>query len=851
MQNLRTPKKYLITATLSLGTLPTAAAWAQSEAQPAVEVTLGQVAVSGKRASLTSAQKIKRDKLEIVDAVVAEEINKLPDINVTDALSRVTGIQVDRDRGEGLYVAIRGLTQVQTTLNGREVFTAGIFGGTTAGLGRVLNFADIPAEMLAGIDVYKTSSANLLEGGVAGSVDLRTRRPFDFKERQITTSIRAIHGDLVGKTEPQISLLFSDRWQTPEAGEFGLLVNVVHQKRAWREDQTGIGNVASIVVNGRNVLAPVSYTRSILMGERERIGLSSMMQWRPNDRLDLYAELNHAQLKTRENGYQTFISKASGSSESNVSLSSDGSFAESLSWSSPTLQTAGRARDTVDRTTQAALGGNLKDDALTLKADLSHTWSYNDLAYTAINNNGSASSVTMNWSTAAPVVTNPNFTSPGPGATYSSRPFDDQLTTLQLDGEYRLAGDWLDAIASGMRYARHAATDAPGQINKTCPAASPPCGAWTAAGAWLTNSPYSDYPIGNPDAARSNRAEVAGALQAPSGNLPGTWTIAERTLSTHVMAKIKSRVLSLDGNLGVRIVHTLEEVEGYAGQASGNTFSAVNNQSRYTDTLPSVNLRYEWEDGLYLRAAASKTMTRPDFNQLSPSLTLNSVLAIGSAGNPFLKPVRADNLDFAIERYVSSTTSVHATAFFKKVDGFVLTSTKTETYGGVDYQVSRPYNAKSADIKGIELGYQQFYDFLPGWMRGLGLQANYTHVDSATLDTTLGTKVPLQNLSKHSYNLIGLYELGDLSARVAYNWRSHFLNSVINVTNIGGVPIYTKAYGWLDASLSFRLDKKTTLSIEGLNLLRTVRRSYFGTEDRPQTRWQNDRQIGVSLAFSY
>ncbi|MGB9130798.1 MAG: TonB-dependent receptor plug domain-containing protein [Thiobacillus sp.] len=106
---------------------------------------LGQVVVTGKRASLVTALDIKRDQLAIVDSVVAEDIDKLPDLSVTDALQRIIGVQIARDRGEGANVALRGLTLMETTLNGREVFTAGV--------GRNLDFADIPSEMVAGIDV--------------------------------------------------------------------------------------------------------------------------------------------------------------------------------------------------------------------------------------------------------------------------------------------------------------------------------------------------------------------------------------------------------------------------------------------------------------------------------------------------------------------------------------------------------------------------------------------------------------------------------------------------------------------------------------------------------------------------
>jgi outer membrane receptor protein involved in Fe transport len=130
---------------------------------------LEQVVVVGDRASLAAAAQRKRDAIGIVDSVVGDDIARLPDLNVTDALQRITGIQIQRDLGEGASPSIRGLTQMETLLNGREVFTAGT--------GRNLNFEDMPAEMISGIDVYKSSSAAQLEGGVGGTIDLRTHRP--------------------------------------------------------------------------------------------------------------------------------------------------------------------------------------------------------------------------------------------------------------------------------------------------------------------------------------------------------------------------------------------------------------------------------------------------------------------------------------------------------------------------------------------------------------------------------------------------------------------------------------------------------------------------------------------------
>jgi TonB-dependent receptor len=246
--------------------------------------------------------------------------------------------------------------------------------------------------------------------------------------------------------------------------------------------------------------------------------------------------------------------------------------------------------------------------------------------------------------------------------------------------------------------------------------------------------------------------------------------------------------------------------------------------------------------GLYLRGAASKTITRPDFNKMSPSLTLNSLLLIGRAGNPDLHPMRADNFDVALEKYFNKTTSIYLTGFKKNVDGFISDVAMPETYGGITYDVIRPYNTGASVIRGFEVGYQQFYDFLPGWLSGFGLQANYTHIKSDVEDSDL----PLAGLSKQSYNLIGVYEKGPISVRLAYNWRDKYLTSVSS-----GVPVYMDAYGWLDGSIRYSVTPKVSLILEGNNLLGTERRTYFERKTRPQTTWKNDTQVSATVAVSF
>lgn len=866
----------LVATAVSATMLQYSAAYAEETAESvprsadgATANQLPTVVITGTRASLRSAQEIKRDKMEIVDALVADDIAKLPDFNVTDALQRITGVQITRDRGEGAGVAIRGLTQMETTLNGREVFTAGT--------GRNLDFADIPSEMISGIHVYKTASPDHIEGGIGGLVDLRTRRPFDFSGREIVGSARLVRGELVDSSAPQFSILASNRWKTAANGEFGALVNFSRQNRAWREDQKGTGNptVRTDLVPGRTVVASNGTSETTSLGERERTAGSMVLQWRPSRNLELYAEGSYVEFRTIQDSHQINVEASPTFAAGSPTLFPGTNDLKSITWTNAPLSILSFARDTVDRTRQAAVGGRWTEKALTLKADVSHTSSYNNLFFSGPFLSATAANFSQDLSTRLPgsSVTGTDLLNPAnlqyTGIAYRTRPFEGSLSAAQFDAEYQLVDGIIETLLGGVRLAKRRATNAPGLIFADASVSGISA---AAKPEFVMPNPYTDFFPG--ENSPSIRNFIAGNLATardavglrnafgittpiPAAASPlNIWNIGEETQAAYFMARFKAADAGLDGNAGLRVVRTHESVSGGQSVPATGAVAPINVDSTYTDYLPSVNLRYQLRDGLYLRASASKTVTRPNFDQLSPSLTLvpnpiNPSLNQGGAGNPDLQPIRADNLDVAVEKYFNPTTSVYATAFLKKVDGFVTTVSSPEVYDGVTYQVSRPQNSAAADIRGLELGYQQFFDFLPGWMSGLGVQANYTYVDSETPDSALGGTIPLQNLSKHSANLIGMYEKGRVSARIAYNWRDKFLSGVTNLVGIGALPLYTRGYGWLDASVNYRVNDQLSLAVEGTNLLNTMRTSYYGLETRPQSAWVNDRQISITATIRF
>jgi len=207
--------RFLLATTSALGLMIIPNIAAAQEAPVAVPAQQngesGEIVVTAIRRSLETAAAIKQNSDQIIDSVVAEDIGKLPDVTAAESLARVTGIQVDRAQGEASGTRLRGLPDLTTTYNGREIFTAE---------GRAVALQDFPSASIARIDVYKSASANLIEPGIAGLIDVRSRMPFDFKTGRIAGSLTGVHWYQSQKLGLDANLLVSQRWNTG-LGEMG------------------------------------------------------------------------------------------------------------------------------------------------------------------------------------------------------------------------------------------------------------------------------------------------------------------------------------------------------------------------------------------------------------------------------------------------------------------------------------------------------------------------------------------------------------------------------------------------------------------------------------------------------
>jgi TonB-dependent receptor len=275
---------------LSIAVAQVALAWggvAHAQTAEATDPAATTVIVTGQRAAMQSATKLKQYADEVIDAVVAEEAGKLPDRSITEVLQRVAGVTIDRNnRGdpehfnvEGTGISVRGLTWGSSTLNGRESFSAGW-------PGRELSWGDVPPELMSAVVVHKNPPAELIEGGVSGQVDLRTALPFDYKDSKVALSVNGNYNALGSKKSPGMSGLASNRWKT-RTGEWGALIDLSANETNTRNDTLQMDAYyprTNDLVPGKTVWIPRSAEFRTNTGKNTRAGIYGALQWKSNDK---------------------------------------------------------------------------------------------------------------------------------------------------------------------------------------------------------------------------------------------------------------------------------------------------------------------------------------------------------------------------------------------------------------------------------------------------------------------------------------------------------------------------------------------------------------------------------------
>jgi len=834
---------------------------------------------------------------------------------------------------------------VRGELNGRDSFSAKA--------GRTLSFEDVPPELMAGVDVYKNPSADIIEGGVGGTVNLRTRLPFDSAKRILAYSLDSSWGDLSRNWQPSASVLYSDRWDT-KIGEVGFLVSLSDSKLSSRTDTISVDPyfARTDLVAGKTVYVPGGFGYRSLDFDRERKGVAAALQWRPNDQWEASLQFLRSSASQASTEHAVGFNPGSGNGPAagtDFTYDSTGHFLKGTLAQSPGGASLGSS--TID-TRYSDRSSVTSDYALNLKYNPNDKWAFTgDVQYvyaktktvdnTAFNAlNGDAAPASLDVTGSLPVITMNNDTA------YTSNPANYYLQAAmdhhdrneaaqwaeRFDGDYSFdEGGWLKSFRFGVRHTFRQATTR--ETNYRWDTVAPswglpdnavkPISTLDGYQAYYGLYEFDNYFRGKahlpatfvmPSAAFVNNygdtslvlsriAQANGggwrpfngdfADQGQAGGKGSTNHQKEETLAAYGLLRFGHDVSlwgdqrEIDGNFGLRVVKTESQSLGLqvftpnttspdipaADQAFSNGAKSSYKGGRdYVNVLPSFNVRLKITPEMFIRFAAAKAIVRPDFQQLQPNYTISATNGFitggacastipggaqancvyqytANAGNPDLKPIRSTQFDLSYEWYFNSTGSLTATAFYKDIYNYITNGSAdlSFTNNGVTrtVQVIQPYNAGHGKIKGFEVAYQQYFDFLPGVLRGLGTQANFTYVDSkgsrnaavnpydnTQIANSAAEELPLEGLSKKSYNVAALYDLGKVSARLAYNWRERYLLTT-TAANIN-IPAWYDDYGQLDGSVFYTVNEGLKIGFQAANLTNSRTKILVSYPGRPE-----------------
>lgn len=880
MNELMARQKYKHTAIAAAVMILAMGAALEARAQQAGaagEEAVQQVVVTGVRAALEQSLRQKRNADSVVEVVTAEDIGKMPDKNVADAIQRLPGVNTQSSAGgEGGFgendrVSLRGTSPSlqQTLFNGHAISTGDWFllnqiGGN---VGRSSSFSLLPSELVGSIVVQKSATADLVEGGVSGAINVITRRPLDFRQPlTFEASVQANYNDLSSKTKPHLSALVAMK---NAANTAGFLLQGFSEKAAVRRDGQEIlgytpisATSAAAVANPSlaGVMVPTFIGASLFEQTKKRSGGAFDLELRPARGVSLDLNGFYSELKAGHQNTNWLAAPAN-------SINTANQIPQNPVVRNNTLVGAGFALNNgeVDNIWRPDAGGESwyldfngkfkvnEDLSVSGRGGKTHGVGYdrNDVYYQ--NNVDGGMVYALNGLSPASIAY-PGGNTAVPGSTAWAGGGEaqsvDQEKYAQVDADWRMRGALLSTIRFGARFTDHDRTAE--HPLETRPG---PLGFSNPGPAWSGQMYPSDFANDLGGNLSSNYFKYAGWALGQWGAVPGNrlldytlrhnwmdeFQVGEKTAALYAMAELGGDNWS--GNIGLRAVETRQttvvNLPGGPNPITGSAFGPYTPtvfKRTYRDYLPSANVKFDVRPDLVVRAAVAKTMARPDYSALGGSVSLNDDALSGSGGNVNLDPVRSTNVDLSAEWYFAPKALLSAGLFYMDLRSIVAQGTSVGTYynnkrsAPAEYQITSPFNT-SGKNKGIELSYQQ-----PLW-NNFGFLANYTWADGELDDGS-----ELLNSSKRTYNLTGYFENERFSARLAYSFRSAYKAGVDR-----GASQHVDDMPSLAASVNVKLTEQLTLTFDALNLTNETIKMYAENKDRPRAFYSNGRTFYLGV----
>ncbi len=877
MNPIRLPRLATLMALLSAG-LPLAAQDSASSEDSGLlfELEAFEVQANGFAQSIEASTEIKKRAPMIVEAVSAEDIGKLPDTSIAETLARLPGLTTQRINSRAQGIAIRGLVGDFSTglLNGRQQ--------VSTGAGRSIEFDQYPAELLNGVMVYKTTQANLIGQGLAGTVDMRTVRPLEVGTRKIAMNAFYEWSDL-GQLNPdgddtgvRYSLNYIDQFAD---GKLGVAFGYAHTDQPGQGEQWNAWGYAEVPGGGPLMLGGAKpFVRS---SNLERDSFMGVIEFKPNNQfhtsLDLfYSEFGETQIlrgiemplhpdwgtgTTLQPGYTVEDGLVTQATLTNFF----GVVRNDLVWRDAEVKAAGwnlhfgdgsgwvfdldLSTSRMDRTdnvweTYSGWGSNKTGTPDTVSYDLS-------------GGTGAIFTTALDYSSPDMMLTSPQGWGgdavPGGQVGFVKGPIaKDVLDQYRGYARHDLSWGPLANVEFGLSYTDREKWEVEAGPNGME-------GWFLALADGSTSNPLPPT-IGNADLSflgigpqyaydplvPFNNGTYELIPNANPSYVANNWEVFEEITTAYVQFGIEMDLGSIPvtGTLGTQFVSTDQSSNGLAAQ--GELISEVSDGGSYDDWVPSLNLIFQLTENQRLRFSVARQLARQAMVDMRASSTysFNESLAgstdienspwSGSGGNPKLEPWRSNSYDLSWEYYFAENKGYFAlTGFYKDLVSYTYNNPILTDFTGYPTGSSLepaiwegyrtvPTNGQGGSIKGVEvtisLPGERFAEFLTGF----GLIASGSYTDSSIQPDLGNPAQPIPGLSERVANITLYYERGGFAARVSGRYRSDYRGDIATFGPRGAQFRNLQSETVMDAQISYSFNSGAleglTLILQGYNL---------------------------------
>lgn len=773
----------------------------------------------------------QRQSDSLITVLSADAIGRFPDPNIAEAMQRVSGVGIQRDQGEGRYVNVRGAPAEFSAISVDGVALAAVDPTT-----RAVDLDTIPSDIVSNIKVSKTLLPSQSADSISGAIDITPRSAFDSRGFALNASAGASHNDF-GGNDMRGSLAVSQLFGADQ--QFGVLLSGSYSKTNRKPEN--VENVWEVVdrPEGGEVFGVTETLFKDYDTKRERLGLTGALEWRPNDSHRTYLRGTYSRFEDDEYRNQFGILWTEGALQRGAT-DTTGTYTNTRIEKQSrhriqrneimTLNAGGESRFGEAVLDYSAAYTSSKQtyprrDELLWRSSLRPTISYdfanpdqpsyslfttrehlNEAAY-AFRENAYRANTTDNeeYSLNAKVTFPVEFAG--------------QAANLSFGGAWRDR----EITADEERLRDRRASANPG----------------VTMASMLTNQASTNYAY---DLGRKfdrnavdqyfDRTKAASERRMPQ-SITADYEASESILGVFGMAEMDigaTKVIT-----GLRLEKTDFEASAPTYNENTGAISIARAKNDYTSWFPNLTVRHAFTPNLIGRAALSRGINRPNFPEVAPRAVENTDGATVriELGNPNLKPTLANNADLGLEYYLKPLGVLSVHGFYKDLEDYRYTVTRNGVALGQNAILTRPENAPNGKLYGLELDWQQQFTFLPGFLSGFGVFANYTWTEaSVTLAQPYAgrSKMPLPGQSKTAYNAALFYEKGPLNLRVSYTKRSDYLSEV-NADN-ADLDIYWEGRGQVDFTGSYQVNSNISVFFEGKNLTNTAGVRYHGSRQR-------------------